>query len=75
MVVYNAVRLYQKADLQNQNSVESLSIVPLWIPFKIDDFPIYQLLFCYTLISSLLIKFLGTLNEKGNFTYSHADKK
>jgi hypothetical protein len=66
MVVYNAVRLYQKAECQNQNSVESLRegcgiIVPqalwLWIPFKVDYFPIYEFVFCYTFLYTLLIKF------------------
>jgi hypothetical protein len=56
-LLYNLVRLYQKSECEEMKMEKEICgfIVPVWLPFEMDYFPVYELGFFYMYASTVLI--------------------
>ncbi|XP_068897189.1 odorant receptor 85c-like [Tenebrio molitor] len=56
-LLYNLVRLYQKPECEETKMEKEICgfIVPVWLPFEMDYFPLYELGFFYMYASTVLI--------------------
>lgn len=57
---YLLLKLYRKTDCETENMKKNLNencgfITPMWTPFNVKYFPVYQLFFFYTVVAAQLI--------------------
>lgn len=60
ITVYNIIKLVQKSNCEKESAVRGLHencglLSPTWFPFKIDHFPVFQLIYMFIFISSQII--------------------
>lgn len=60
ITIYNFIKYSGRGDCERENKIKGLHencglLSPTWIPFRIDYFPVYQLVFIFIFISSQML--------------------